>query len=83
MFDTIVSNVVVPAALVALYIVMPLWQVLRRRDRGAGPPPDTHEQRIMAAAMLNGFGPFWYASGLGRHLDAASPERQARGGDIR
>jgi hypothetical protein len=83
MFDTIVSNVLVPAAFVALFIVVPLWRVLRPRGHGARRPPDAPEQRMMAAAMLNGFGPFWYAGGLGRHLDAASAERRAPGGDTR
>lgn len=83
MFDTIVSNVLVPAAFVALFIVVPLRRVLRPRGRGAGRPPDPQEERIITAAVLSGFGPFWYASGLGRHLDTSSPERHARGGDTR
>jgi len=83
MFDTIVSNVLVPAAFVALYILVPLRRVLRHRGAGEGRPPDPQEERIITSAVLNGFGPFWYASGLGRHLDASSPERNARGGDTR
>lgn len=83
MFDTIVSNVLVPAAIVVLFIVVPLRRALRRGDRGTGRRPASQVDRLLTAAMLTGFGPFWHASDLGRHLDASSPERHARGGDTR
>lgn len=79
MFDTIVSNVVVPAAIVALFIVLPLRRVLRRGDRGTGRRPASQADRLLTAAMLTGFGPFWHGSDLGRHLDVAARQRHTRG----
>lgn len=79
MFDSIVSNVLVPAAIVALFIVVPLRRALRRGDRGTGRRPAPQMDRLLTAAMLTGFGPFWHAADLGRHIDVAARQQHTRG----
>lgn len=83
MFDTIVTNVVAPAAFVVLCVVLPLWQVLRTasrdRQRPDPTPRDPLQDWIRTAAILSGFGPFWYSAAL--RPPAPAPPSAARGHD--
>lgn len=77
MFDTIITNLLVPGAFVALVVGLPLWRVLRAAahdaERPDDQPPDPAPEWIRAAAVLSVFGPFWYPPYLHPRLRAPEP----------
>jgi hypothetical protein len=82
MFDTIVSNVLVPAAIVALLVVS-LRRLPRAGTRRHERPSDPQMDWIRTAAILSGFGPFWYSADLARRLDASAGGPSTKEGDAR
>jgi hypothetical protein len=75
MYDTIVTNLLLPGVFVALVVGLPLWRVLRTaahdRQRPDDRPPDPSREWIRATAVLSVFGPFWYQPYLRPHLRAS------------
>jgi hypothetical protein len=63
MFDTIVTNLLIPGAFVVLVVGLPLWRVLRAAahdDERPDDRPDPTPEWIRATAVLSVFGPFWH-----------------------
>jgi hypothetical protein len=83
MFDTIVTNVLLPGAFVALFVVLPLWWGLRDgpRDhrRPDDQPSDLSPLWIRSAAVLSVFGPFWYQPYSRPRIPVSEPSHPKEG----
>jgi hypothetical protein len=64
MSDSIVANVLLMGAFLALFVALPLWWELRAAPRGRSRPDDQPADPsplwIRSAAMMSVFGPLWY-----------------------
>ena len=85
MFDIIVTNVLVPVAIIALFIVLPLWWVLRGAARDRQQPdaqPRDLSQWISTAAIMSGLGPSWHPHLIRPRVHVAEQPIHPEEGDL-